>query len=159
MTDAGDIRRMRAIIDRLNSFGVVPREMPGHEERGATWARVPVGIIEHHDASSIKSGEWGALGLILDGTPRGIPGPLSQFQVGRCLDGVPKVAIVADGRASHAGLGGPYRFSDGLVVPQNDGNAWLYGTEVANNGLGEPYTEACHYAIDALCRAVLEVCA
>lgn len=157
MTDAGDIRRMRAIIDRLKAFDVVPREMPGHEERGGTWARVPVGIIEHHDAASIKSGEWGALGLILDGTPRGIPGPLSQFQVARCLDGIPKVAIVADGRASHAGTG-IWRFPDGLQIPRDSGNAWLYGTEVANNGLGEPYTAACDYAIDALCRAVLEVC-
>lgn len=159
MTDAGDIRRMRAIIDRLKAFGVVPREMPGHEQRGGTWARVPVGIVEHHDAASIKSGEWGALGLILDGAARGIPGPLSQFQVARCLDGVPKVAIVADGVASHAGIGGPYRFDSGLVVPANAANGWLYGTEVANNGLGEAYTPACHYAIEALERAVLEVCA
>ena len=158
MADDGDRRRMRAIINRLGSNDVVTREMPGHENRGGTWSRVPVGIVEHHDAASIKSGEWGALGLILDGTPRGIPGPLSQFQVARCLDNVPKVAIVADGRASHAGLGGPYRFPDGLVVPINDANSWLYGTEVANDGLGEAYTDACHYAIDALCEAVMEVC-
>jgi hypothetical protein len=30
--------------------------------------------------------------------------------------------------------------------------------EWANDGLGEPYTDAAHYAHDALFRAVLEVC-
>jgi hypothetical protein len=43
-------------------------------------------------------------------------------------------------------------------VPTNDGNAWLYGAEKANNGLGEPMTDAANYATDALFRAVLERC-
>jgi len=150
MADAGDVRRMEAIIARLRSWSVVDRQMTGWQSRGLTWARVPVGIVDHHDAASIKSGEWGALGDITTNNK-------AQFQVARCLDGVPKVAICAAGRAAHAGVGG-WRFPDGLVIPTNDGNAWLYGAEKANDGLGEPYTDAAIYAADALFRAVLEVC-
>ncbi len=158
MADDGDRRRLRAIIDRCRrDYDLDVVELPGCMERGATWARVPVGLVDHHDASSRKSGEWGALGVIRDGRA-GVPGPLSQFQGARCLDGRPKVAAVAAGRANHAGLGGPYRFPDGLVVPKDSGNAWLYGVEWANDGLGEPYTVAAHYAHDALFRTVLEVC-
>lgn len=150
MADAGDVRRMQAIGGLASSWGVVVRWMPGWESRGATWARVPVGIIDHHDAASIKAGEWGVLGYIVDRN-------LAQFQVARGLDGVPKVAICAAGRSAHAGVGS-WRFPDGLIVPRDSGNAWLYGAEKANNGLGEPYTDAANYAADALFRAVLEVC-
>ena len=157
MADAGDVARMTAWIALMRSWDVVVREMPGWQSRGLTWSRVPGAFLEHHDASSIKSGEWGALGLILDGTPRGIPGPLSQLQFARCLDDVPKVAVVAAGRASHAGRGGPYGFPDGLVVPLDSMNSYGWGAEVANNGLGEPYRSALHYAIEAGERAFLEV--
>lgn len=156
MADTGDVRRMQAVIDRLRKWQVEVKEISGWQSRGATWVRVPVGIIDHHDASSIKSGEWGALGIITTGRT-GIPGPLSQFQLARGLDGVPRVAIVAAGRANHAGLGGPIDFGS-VKVPLNDGNGWLYGAEKANNGLGERPTIACDYATDALFRAVLEVC-
>lgn len=153
MADAGDARRMQAIIDRLRgTYGVEVREIAGWQSRGATWARVPTGIIDHHDASSRKSGEWGALGIIRDGRP-GIPGPLSQFQIARCLDGKPRLAVVAAGRANHAGTGGPR-----VGVPANAGNSYLYGAEAANDGVGEPYTLAAHYAHDALFRAVADVC-
>ena len=150
MPDAGDVARMRALATLLGRWDVLIRWMPGWESRGLTWARVPVGIIDHHDASSIKSGEWGSLGYI-------VANNLSQFQVPRCLDGIPKVAICAAGRSGHAGVGS-WRFPDGLTIPTNDGNAWLYGKEEANNGLGEPYTAAGTYASIALERAVLEVC-
>lgn len=154
VADDGDRRRLRAIIDRCRrAYDIEVLEVPGCMDRGATWARVPVGIVDHHDASSRKSGEWGALGIIRDGRP-GIPGPLSQFQIARCLDGKPRFAAVAAGRANHAGLGGPMWG----VVPKDQGNAWLYGAEAANDGVGEPYTLAAHYAHDALFRVVLEVC-
>lgn len=150
MASAADVARMQAIIDLLRLWQVVVREMSGWQTRGLTWARVPVGIIDHHDAATIKSGEWGALGDIVTNNK-------AQFQVARGLDGVPKVAICAAGRSNHAGVGS-WRFPDGLVVPTNDGNAWLYGAEKVNNGLGERATEAADYAADALFRAVLEVC-
>lgn len=155
MADSGDVRRMLAIGQDCERSGVQVRWMSGWETRGATWARVPVGIIDHHDASSIKSGEWGSLGYILSGSPIS---PLSQFQVARCLDGVPKLAIIAAGRCNHAGVGG-WRFPDGLVVPKDSGNAWLYGAEKAHSGSrNEPMTDAFHYATDVLFRATLERC-
>jgi hypothetical protein len=157
MADDGDRRRMQKIGDLLTSWQVQVRWMPGWETRGLTWARVPVGIIDHHDAASIKSGEWGALGIVVDGRSD-VPGPLAQFQRARCLDGVPKVAIVAAGRANHAGLGGPLDVG-GVVLPKDNANAWMYGSEWANDGLGEPITDAASYTSDALFRAVLEVCA
>lgn len=150
MPDAGDVRRMTAIGKLLESWAVVVRWVPGWEGRGLTWARVPVGIIDHHDASSIKSGEWGALGDIVVNTK-------AQFQVARCLDDVPKVAICAAGRTAHAGVGS-WTFPDGLRIPTNDGNSYLYGKEEANNGVDEPYREAGRYASVAVLRAVLETC-
>lgn len=153
MADAGDARRMQAAIDRMRAWGVVVREMSGWQARGLTWARVPIGVLDHHDASSIKSGEWGSLAYELTGPLA----PSNQIQVARCLDGVPKVAVLAAGRCNHAGFGG-WRFPDGAVVPTNDGNSWMYGVEKANNGLGERATDAHDYATDATFRALLEVC-
>jgi N-acetyl-anhydromuramyl-L-alanine amidase AmpD len=143
---------MREIIRRLRAAGVEVLELPGWETRGADWARVPRGIVDHHDASTRKAGEWGALGIIRDGRPD-VPGPLAQFQIGRCLDGVARVAVVAAGRANHAGKGGPL-----LGAPRDSGNSWLYGAEAANDGVSEPYTDAAHRAHDILFRAVIDVC-
>ena len=151
--DAGDVRRMQAIITMLRTdYGVEVLEVPGWQTRGATWSRVPCGIIDHHDASSRASGEWGSLGVIRDGRP-GIPGPLCQFQTGRGIDGKARVAVVAAGRANHAGTGGPI-----LGIPADAANAWLYGAEAANDGVSEPYTDAQHRARDCLFRAVLRAC-
>lgn len=155
MADAGDVRRMQKILDLTRSYGIVVREMPDWQSRGATFARVPVGLIDHHDASTRKSGEWGALGIIVYGRT-GIPGPLSQFQVARCLDGVPKMAVCAAGRANHAGRGGSVNLG-GIYVPANAGNSMLYGVEKANDGVGEPHTSAMHYATTGLFHAIMEV--
>lgn len=148
---------MLRIAARIEASGVAIRFIKGWEERGGTFSYVPRGLVDHHDASTRKSGEWGALGVITYGRT-GIPGPLSQFQVARCLDGVPKVAIVAAGRANHAGRGGPHEFQGGYVVPADQGNAFLYGMEKANDGLLEPYTYAAHYATDVVASAVLAEC-
>ena len=152
MPDNGDRARARRIIDRVRSYGVEVREMPGHENRGGTFVVVPVKVFDHHDASSRKAGEWGSLGLIMDGSPRGIPGPLSNAQVARCLDGVPRIAWVADGTTSHAGRG------SGLGLPTDAANPRTYGVEKANDGIGEPYTAAANYATNALFHAMAVEC-
>src|SRR5262245_6153270 len=152
MASSADVARMRDIIARLRAGGVEVLEVPGWATRGADWTRVPRGIVDHHDASTRKSGEWGALGIIRGGRPD-VSGPLAQFQIGRCLDGRPRVAVVAAGRANHAGKGGPL-----LGAPKDSGNSWLYGAEAANDGVSEPYTDAAHRAHDVLFRAVLDVC-
>lgn len=153
MADAGDARRMRAAIDLLRGWDVLVREISGWQARGLTWVRVPIGVIDHHDASSIKSGEWGSLGYELTGPLA----PSNQIQVARCLDDVPKVAVLACGRCNHAGVGS-WTFPDGVRVPTDDGNSYLYGVEKANDGLGETATEAHDYAADAVFRALLTVC-
>lgn len=102
----------------------------------------PRGVVCHHDASSTRSGNNGALNIIIHG--RGsIPGPLSQFQVAR--NGL--LWVVAAGRANHAGRGG-YR---GLV-----GNASVIGIEVANNGIGERWSPECLDTYYRLVAALLD---
>lgn len=156
MADDGDRARMRRIMKRIADAGVIVREVPGWEQRGSTFAHVPVGCVDHHDASTRKSGEWGALGVVTHGYGK-LTGPLSQFVTARCLDDIPKIAIVAAGRANHAGRGGPCAMG-GRTVGRNQGNGLLYGNEKANDGRGEPHTAAAHYAADALFAAVLAEC-
>lgn len=48
---------------------------------------------------------------------------------------------IAAGASNCAGKGGPATFSRG-VVPQDQGNTGGWQIEIANNGLGEPYSEA-----------------
>jgi peptidoglycan hydrolase-like protein with peptidoglycan-binding domain len=149
---SADVSRMQAIGARLISAGVEVLWLPGWENRGAAWTRTPIGITVHHDASTTKAGEWGSLGVIRDGRSD-VPPPLSQFQVGRGLDGRPRVAVVAAGRANHAGKGGPM-----WSIPRDSANSWMLGTEVANSGTGEPYTAANLSARLALVRAAAAVC-
>jgi hypothetical protein len=151
-----DVRRMHAIIARVRKRDVEVRLVDGWEDRGRPMTFDPRHIVDHHDASTTKAGEWGSLGVITLGRP-GIPGPLSQFQIARCLK-VPQLAVVAAGRANHAGVGGPLTV-DGIKIPRDSANRYAYGAEKANNGLGEPYTEAADYATDVLFASVLEVLA
>lgn len=149
-----DARRMARIAERAAAYGVDIVEVAGWETRGGDWARTPVGILCHHDASSIKSGEVGSLGVVVAGRSD-VPGPLAQFQVFRCLDGRPRAAIVAAGRANHAGAGGPLRVG-ATLVPQDQGNRYLYGYEAANDGISEPYSSASMRAQHAIARAVID---
>lgn len=147
-----DVDRMRSIGARLLACGVEVLWVPGWDKAGAAWTRTPIGIVDHHDASTRKSGEWGALGVIRSGRPD-VAGPLSQFQIGRALDGVPRVAIVAAGRANHAGKGGPRS-----PIPRDSANGWLLGAEAANDGVSEGYTAAALRAHHYLFRACMDVC-
>lgn len=149
---AENVATMAAIIKRARSYGVRVRTVDGWRQRGRPYAFTPRYFVEHHDASSTSSGEDGALGIIVAGRPPDIPGPLAQFQFPRCSDDVPTVIVVAAGLANHAGEGGPLG-----GIPADQGNTYAYGGEVANNGLGEPYSPALTYAIIAVEVAVLEV--
>src|SRR5690606_40573747 len=122
MPSAADVERIRRIVARIKKYGrdVQVTYVSGWQNRGAPFGRVPVGMIDHHDASASSSGTWGALGVVTSGRP-GLPGPLSQFFVAR--GSVPRIAVVAAGRANHAGSGGPK-----VGVPRDSGNAYLYGT-------------------------------
>jgi N-acetylmuramoyl-L-alanine amidase len=156
---AADVARMRAVMAYLRAHDVRVIEVAGWQLRGTGEGFAPRMFVCHWDASTRKAGEWGALGIVASG--RGgdnpVPGPLSQTQVARCLDGVPKVAIVAAGRANHAGRGGPYRLPSGVVIPKDSANRYAYGTEHANDGVGEPVTPASLYAYSVLAAAYRSV--
>jgi hypothetical protein len=150
---------MQAVMAFLRRHGVRVVEIGGWQTRGVPLAFAPRFFVCHWDASTLRSGEWGALGIIVAG--RGganpVPPPLAQTQVARCLDGVPKVAIVAAGRANQAGRGGPYRLPDGTTIPLDSANRYSYGSEHANDGSGEPVTPASMHAYQTLAAAYREV--
>lgn len=148
MTDAGDIARMKRIAARIRERGVRVVFVNGWDQRGGTFPVVPNAAFVHHDASASTSGTWGALGIITHGRA-GVPPPLSQFQVAR--GSVAQVAIVAAGIANHAGLGGPHK-----GLPKDNANRETYGTEVANNGVGEKYSNETIHAISAVQAAIAE---
>src|SRR5690606_30775542 len=143
--------RIRRIVDQIKRYdsSVKVTFVSGWQNRGGSFGRTPVGMIDHHDASASSSGTWGALGVVTSGRA-GLPGPLSQFFVAR--GSTPQIAVVAAGVANHAGLGGPK-----IGVPRNSGNAYLYGTEKANNGTGERYSAASIHATEVLFAAVMKV--
>lgn len=140
------VAEMSRIIERMRKRGVKVQEIAGWQTRGRDGAFTPKAVFEHHDASSLKTGNSGALGIIVAGRP-GIPGPLSQFQVGR--DGT--WFVVAAGRANHAGLGGPK-----VGIPADSGNQYAYGVEVANNGVDEPYSAALQTSLDKGLASILD---
>lgn len=156
---ADEVRRMQAVIAYLRRNGVKVVEVDGWQRRGTGESFTPKAFVCHWDASTRKAGEWGSLGIVVRG--RGgaspVPGPLAQTQVPRCLDGVPKVGIVAAGRANHAGRGGPYRLASGFLIPRDAGNRYSYGSEHANDGVGEPVTPASLFAYQMLALAYRDV--
>jgi hypothetical protein len=144
--EADRIKRIVARVNRLDS-GVRVVYVSGWQDRGTGGTFSPRGLIDHHDASSVTSGTWGAIGTVTHGRPD-VPGPLSQFFVAR--GSVPQIAVVAAGRANHGGLGGPHK-----GIPQHSANAYTYGIEKANNGVGESYTDASIRATRVLFAAIL----
>jgi hypothetical protein len=135
---AANVALKRRQLARMRAAGLRVVEVDGWQDRGRPQRYDPQGVVEHHDASSTRSGNAGALPIIVNGRP-GIPGPLSQWQVGR--DGT--WYLVAAGRANHAGAGGPI-----LGIPKDSGNRYLEGVEVANNGVDEPYSPQLHRSLD-----------
>ncbi len=106
------------------------------------------GIANHHTATS-RDASAAATNRLLRVGRSDLPGPLAQFGTQR--DGV--VAIIAAGRANHAGAVRPEVKADfvndrHVTRPTTtagetvDANAFLYGNEVHNNGTGEKYPDA-----------------
>lgn len=143
MPSIADINRAQRAVDLMRQRGLKVSTVNGWEQRGRSGTFNPQAVIEHHDASTRRSGNWGALPIIISGRA-GIPGPLSQWQVAR--DG--HWMLVASGVANHAGTGG-FR---GLV-----GNSQVWGVEVANDGVGEEYSIQLHRSLDIGLKVLLEV--
>jgi len=118
---------------------VVDQRVPGIPK-----AFHPVGVMAHHTASPLGSGDIPSLNIVKHGRPD-LSGPLSQLLLGRSG----AVVAVSDGHCHHAG-GGTQAAWDAYhngqepqraVNPRNgvNGNYWFVGIEAENNGVGEPW--------------------
>jgi hypothetical protein len=119
--------------DLMRSWGHSVIEVAGWQSRDAeprttyTPGRL---YVEHHDASTLLSGNWGALAYITRNN-------LANIVTAR--DG--QLALNAAGVQWHAGVGGPR-----ADVRANSGNPNSMGNEVCNSGR-ESYSDACTGAV------------
>jgi len=108
------------LADVARDAGLDVTEVDGWRTRGRTYCTMrPKGVVCHHTAGP-KSGDMPSLRLLIAGR-KGLPGPLSQYGLGRSG----KVYVVAAGTSNHAGAGG----WKGL-----DSNCDVIGIEAENTG-------------------------
>ena len=119
------------MADAFRKNGLRVKEVKGWKTRGRDGTFDPRGVIFHHTASAAKGAPASSLGLVLKGKPD-VAGPLCNVLVGR--DGT--VHLIAAGRSSHAGEGGPFR-----NIPKDSANSFLAGIEVENDGVGERWSK------------------
>ena len=81
------------------------------------------GVLLHHTAGT------NSLNYIVNTNPFA-PVRACHFLVQR--DG--KVQVVSAVGAYHAGQGGPYKFSNTVTIPKDQGNSQLYGIEIESKG-------------------------
>ena len=113
----------------------------GWRDRGRPYAFEPQGCVIHHTATSRRAaGDYPSLGIVRDGRSD-LPGPLSQFGLGRSG----AVYVIAAGTANHAGPGGWRGLS---------GNTTVWGIEAENDGIGEPWSAEALYAYPRLVAAL-----
>jgi GH24 family phage-related lysozyme (muramidase) len=122
---------IRAAMDDLEAEGFDVEFEDGWEDRTVGGTFAPAGFLWHHTATSASAkGDYPSRGIVRDGVDQGggyfLPGPLSQFGGGRAGT----IIVIAAGKANHAGPGG----WNGLV-----GNGSVWGLEMENNGIGEPW--------------------
>lgn len=136
------------LLQVLQSAGVKVVEEGDWRRRGRAGAFSPIGVMNHHTASA-----GSALKTCIEGRSD-LAGPLCHLY----LDKAGVFHLIAAGRANHAGKGSGSVLArvkasqpPGAPGPDDtDGNAYFYGIEVENNGIGEPYPPA---QIDALIKA------
>lgn len=115
------------IFDAAKATGYPVVEVAGWETRGSSTFN-PAGLVWHHTAGA-SSGDAPTLSLVVNGRSD-LPGPLSQFVLGRSGT----IYVVAAGRANHAGEGGWRGLS---------GNASVFGIEAEHTGRsGTPWPAA-----------------
>lgn len=134
------------LAKHLRAWGLTVEEKDGWQDRGRPFTFKPRSVFCHHTASNRTSGNFASEGIVTFGRSD-LPGPLSQFLLGR--DGT--VKIIAGGYCNHAGFGGPE-----ASVPANMGNTYGWGIEAENNGVGEPWPAAQLNAYYRLCAALMD---
>lgn len=107
------------IFDAAKATGYPVVEVAGWRTRGSSTFN-PAGLVWHHTAGP-ASGDAPTLSLVTNGRSD-LPGPLSQFVLGRSGT----IYVVAAGRANHAGEGGWRGLS---------GNASVFGIEAEHTGV------------------------
>lgn len=114
------------LATHLRAWGLKVQEVSGWQTRSANWSKTfaPRGVVVHHTAGPTAGGNYPSYNTVLKGRS-GLPGPLSQFGLGR--DGT--VILFCAHRANHAGIGGPL-----VGIPEDSGNAYLWGIEAENSG-------------------------
>jgi peptidoglycan hydrolase-like protein with peptidoglycan-binding domain len=152
-------------VAALRAEGLTVRVITGYTTRGNGHDLIPGGILLHHTASSIRSGDAGALGICVHGRSD-LSGPLCNIHVSR--SGV--VTVIALRAANHAGKGaskvlaevkagtaaGPDARARGLR-DEVGGNTPLIGIEIENDGVGEPWSPALVDAVIRLCAALCKM--
>ncbi len=113
----------------LREAGLRVKVVRGWRGRGRPGTFSPRGVMFHHTGSNRNSGAAPCLGIVTHGRSD-LPGPLCNLLIGRDST----VFVIAAGRANHAGFGGPWR-----GIPKDSGNAFTFGVEVENDGIGEPW--------------------
>ncbi|MCA1569289.1 MAG: N-acetylmuramoyl-L-alanine amidase [Chloroflexi bacterium] len=122
---ASTVDIVRAVVRDMERAGVPIVYSGGWESRGRPYRFVPRGFTMHHTATNRNAaGEYPSLRLVRDGRSD-LPGPLSQFGLGR----TGTLIVIAAGYANHAGRGGWRGLS---------GNGSVWGCEWENDGIGEP---------------------
>jgi hypothetical protein len=131
------------VAAELEELGVPVQFVPRWQGRGRPYRFNPRGVVCHHTATKGYSYDYPSLGIVRDGRSD-LPGPLSQFGIGRHTG---TVYVIAAGYANHAGGGG----WAGLT-----GNGAAWGIEAENDGIGEewgPEMLGAYLAlVTALCR-------
>jgi GH24 family phage-related lysozyme (muramidase) len=121
---------IRVVIADMKAWGDPVALVPGWETRGRPYRFAPRGAVDHHTASRGYANDYPSLGIVRDGRSD-LPGPLSQFGIGRITG---TLYVIAAGYANHAGGGG----WNGLT-----GNGSVWGaSEAENDGIGEPISPA-----------------
>jgi hypothetical protein len=140
--------RYTNLADILRNAGLRVVETPGWRTRGAEMGDIRA-IMLHHTASRQGGSNAPTLDTVTKGRggKNAVPGPLSQFVLGR--DGT--WYVVASGLANHAGKG------SGWGLPTDNANRYTLGIEAESSGVGSDWTkeqlESYPRGVAALCRA------
>jgi len=133
--------------ERLTAAGLDVKVIAGWETRGR--AADHRALVMHHTASRLTQDELSVTAGHVHGSGK-VPGPVCNLSVGRSCT----VYLVARNTANHAGqinftprdeaIAGAARLvsaaSRGLRTDDGSDNAHLFGIEVTNDGVGEPWS-------------------
>lgn len=152
---------MTDLLRLFRAEGISVDEIGDWRSRVRPGLFTPAGVVVHHTGDKGR-GDSG-LGVLVHGRPD-LNGPLcngSPRENGR-------LALISAGRANHAGPGSgavlarirqdlpPLGLAHTLGLRDDTvGNGWLYGLEVDNDGLGQPYPSE---QLDTTIRACAALC-